>query len=483
MATETSSSVTKHIDALFRTGTAIGLCEGSLLDRFRNAPADQAEAAFAVLVEGHGSMVLHVCRRILGDRHDAEDAAQATFLVFARYASSIRRTDSVASWLYGVAARVSTRARRDDARRRLRERRGAARTMATPRDDRDNSDHWPELYEELDRLPERFRLPIVLCHLEGLTYEQAARRLGCPVRTVQSRLTRGRARLRDRLARRGLAPAIAALARDAARVAVPATWKHATVTAAVRHATGAGAAAIPSSVALLAQGAAQAMRLHRLMKLAAALFLLAVIAAGAGMGMLARSQSPVADSPHPAKSEKRRFQVTMTGSVTLEVVGVSRFPSGPKTWWRPDGTPLETPPIDPLADSHRDDPAFECLIVLVQISGLSRDANLRWLPTFDGGYSGYSPTRAGQKVPGLEAYVVSLRRDRPTCEVKVRLAAGPWKTEVSNDGRGGTGRFVNGHKFAFGKARPLRRTWPTDDGLRGRSQLFRPGQAHCRDRS
>ena len=100
---------------------------------------------------------------------------------------------------------------------------------------------------------------------------------------------------------------------------------------------------------------------------------------------------------------------------------------------------------------------FEALI-LVQISGLPKDANLRWLPTFDGGYSGFSPTRGGQKVPGLEAYVVSLRRDRATREVKVRLAAGPWKTEVSNDGRGGAGTFVNGHKFAFGKARPFRPT-------------------------
>ena len=126
MASETSTSVTKHIDALFRTGTAVGLCDSSLLDRFRTGPADQAEAAFAVLVERHASMVLYVCRRILGDRHDAEDAAQATFLVLASHARTIRRTDSVASWLYGVAARISTRARRDTARRRLRERRGAA---------------------------------------------------------------------------------------------------------------------------------------------------------------------------------------------------------------------------------------------------------------------------------------------------------------------------------------------------------------------
>ena len=146
-----------------------------------------------MLVERHGPMVLHVCRRILGDRHDAEDAAQAVFLVLARQSRSIRRTDSVASWLYGVAARVAARARLDAARRRAARAPGAEAAMAirdVDRDDRDGSETWPELYEELGRLPDRFRLPILLCHLEGLTYEQAARRLGCPVRTVQSRLAR-----------------------------------------------------------------------------------------------------------------------------------------------------------------------------------------------------------------------------------------------------------------------------------------------------
>jgi Sigma-70 region 2 len=100
LASAASSSITKHIDALFRTGTAMGVTDGSLLDRFRCGQADEAEAAFTVLVERHGPMVQHICRRILGDRHDAEDAAQAVFLVLSRQAHSIRRTDSVASWLY-----------------------------------------------------------------------------------------------------------------------------------------------------------------------------------------------------------------------------------------------------------------------------------------------------------------------------------------------------------------------------------------------
>ena len=137
--------------------------------------------------------------------------------------------------------------------------------------DRDASGSWPELYQELGRLPERFRLPILLCQLEGLTHEQAAQRLGCPVRTIQSRLARGRERLRDRLTRRGLAPAIAiltaALAPDVARAAVSESWKQATVTAAVRYAGGGAAAGlVPSTGAVLAQGASRAMNLHRGMK-------------------------------------------------------------------------------------------------------------------------------------------------------------------------------------------------------------------------
>src|SRR5262249_58444713 len=134
------------------------------------------------------------------------------------------------SWLYGTAARIAGRARRDAARRRGRERRGAEAAMSRRRVESESAagtgpEAWPELYEELGRLPDRFRLPVLLCHLEGLSYDQAARQVGCPVRTVQSRLARARARLRVRLARRGLGPAAAMLAgawaRGAAAGAVP----------------------------------------------------------------------------------------------------------------------------------------------------------------------------------------------------------------------------------------------------------------------
>ncbi len=329
--------MTKHIDALFRFGTAVGLTDGSLLERFRSGAADEAEAAFAVLVERDGPMVHHVCRRILGDRHDAEDAAQAVFLVLARRTRSIRRTDSVASWLYGVAARVAARARLDAARRRRRERKGAERSMAIREVDhggRDEASSWPELYQELGRLPDRFRLPILLCHMEGLTYEQAAQRLSCPVRTVQSRLARARERLRNRLACRGVAPAVAALTTalrpDPASAAISESWKHATVKAAVCHAAGGTVAAlIPPTVAALAQGASRAMSLNRLLKWVVALLLIGLALGGAGMGMLARSAPPEPERRATSEPEQDRYRLNMAGDVTFEVIAVSSFPQGP----------------------------------------------------------------------------------------------------------------------------------------------------------
>ncbi len=153
-------------------------------------------------------MVLGVCRTVLGDRHDAEDACQATFLVLARRAGLIRRRDSVASWLYGVARRVALRARRQAARRCELERRRLARVGIAEPVSGPPAEPWPELYEELDRLPAPFRAAVVLCDLEGHSYEQAAGILHCPIGTIQSRLARGRDRLRHRLQCRGLSPAI-----------------------------------------------------------------------------------------------------------------------------------------------------------------------------------------------------------------------------------------------------------------------------------
>src|SRR5262249_17378914 len=147
-----------------------------------------------------------ICRTILRDGHDAEDAFQATFLVLVRRSSSIRNHDSIASWLHGVARRMASNARSAAARRRARERVAAELRQDPLKGDPPWDDSGVALHEEINRLPETYRTPIVLCDLEELTEGQAAQRLGCPVGTIRSRLARGRLRLRHRLTRRGLAP-------------------------------------------------------------------------------------------------------------------------------------------------------------------------------------------------------------------------------------------------------------------------------------
>ncbi len=146
----------------------------------------------------------------------------------------------------------------------------------------------------------------------------------------------------------------------------------------------------------------------------------------------------------------------MAGGATVEVVAVSRFPTGPKTWWRPDGTPLDEPFADPInVDIPADIKArySEIRAVVVRVDGVAREDTLKWLPTYDGYYWGGQPTRDGEKIPGMEFYVVALRSNWTTCAVEVQLAAGAWKTEASDPGRGGHSFSSGGHKFYFGKAR------------------------------
>ncbi|MCI0458871.1 MAG: sigma-70 family RNA polymerase sigma factor, partial [Gemmataceae bacterium] len=185
------------------------LSDGALLERFLTR---RDEAAFEALLERHGPMVLGVCRRVLGDAHDAEDAFQATFLVLARRASSIRAQTSVGSWLYGVAQRIACKARAQAATRRDRERRAVDMRDSEPLDELTWQELRGVLDEEVGRLPEKYRAAVVLCHLEGKSYEQAARELGCPKSTLASRLTRALELLRGQLTGRGLALSAAALA-------------------------------------------------------------------------------------------------------------------------------------------------------------------------------------------------------------------------------------------------------------------------------
>ena len=199
-----SSELIDRIEELFESGPVAGLGDEALLAMFGEGPTHRSNAAFSALVDRHGPMVLRICRAHLRDPNDADDAFQATFVVLARRAGSLRVTGSIAPWLHGVACRVSAGSRASD-RRRAGLVAGLAATIRPETRIRD--DLGPALHEEIDHLPPRFRDAVVLCHLEGLTHEEAADRLGCPIGTVRSRLARGRDRLRKALARRGFAPA------------------------------------------------------------------------------------------------------------------------------------------------------------------------------------------------------------------------------------------------------------------------------------
>jgi RNA polymerase sigma factor (sigma-70 family) len=237
-------------------------------------------------------MVLRVCRQALGDDHDARDAAQAVFLVLARKAGSIRSRGSVAPWLYGVARRVAAKARRREGVRRATEARTVEAvvrkrgTVAEPQAVED----WEVIHEEVARLPEKYRAPVVLCYLEGQTYDEAARRIGCPVGTVRVRLSRARDTLRDRLTRRGFAPtALAALDRltegPGVAVSLSPAWSEATVKASV--AFGAGRAVVAGVVSVsaltLSQGVMRAMLISHLKVMAIGLMTAGVVATGVGV--------------------------------------------------------------------------------------------------------------------------------------------------------------------------------------------------------
>jgi RNA polymerase sigma factor (sigma-70 family) len=252
------SGALRNIRTLFGHGRLADLTDRQLLEQFVCGNDSSTEDAFTMLLERHGPMVWGVCRRLLPDRNAAADAFQATFLVLVRRARSVRVDDSLGPWLYGVSRRVAARARARSLRRRARET-GEVEAVAGLAFDPGRSERLAILEEEIGRLPERQRAAVVLCDLEGLPHEEAARRLGCPVGTVESRLSRGRQRLRDHLVRRGLAPAAAAMSTEMARE-VSAAMPAALIKHSARFVTSSPAAgAVPAAVTALAEGVIQMM--------------------------------------------------------------------------------------------------------------------------------------------------------------------------------------------------------------------------------
>jgi RNA polymerase sigma factor (sigma-70 family) len=223
MARTATESISRQLESVFEGSSVAGLSDRQLLDRFIASRDPAGEAAFAAIVARHGPMVLSICRQLVGDHHHVEDAFQAVFLVLARRAPSIRDPDLLGNWLYGVALRTARCAELQLDRRRKKEegdmsRQGPGSSVATepiaqPADqpiiERERAE---ALNREIDRLPKSFRLPVVLCYFEGLTLDEAARRLRCPAGTLRSRLARARDKLRRALTRRGVILPSAAIA-------------------------------------------------------------------------------------------------------------------------------------------------------------------------------------------------------------------------------------------------------------------------------
>ncbi|QEH38251.1 ECF RNA polymerase sigma factor SigE [Aquisphaera giovannonii] len=330
MGVTSMESAAASLRVLFEAGTLAGLGDDRLLDMYRAGERDEAERAFAVLVERHGPMVLGICEAVLRNRQEAEDAFQAVFLVLAQRSGTIRRGTAVANWLYGVARRVSLRSRRSLARRRMLEERrvaaigtrdqgGEAAAVSPPTP-------YPELYEEVDRLPEAFRAAVVLCDLEGASYDAAATQLGCPVGTLQSRLARGRQRLRERLVRRGFGPEFLALGFPMARAVPPSLARQVAHAAGAVVARGSASGLAPDVAVGLAVAevrravAGRILGAVALLGMAASVGLAALLVGRGDERAVAREEKQVVVIP-PAPAEIERVYIRVLDERDKEVPG------------------------------------------------------------------------------------------------------------------------------------------------------------------
>jgi RNA polymerase sigma factor (sigma-70 family) len=284
MPASQSNDLVHHLRSALLLPERTDLTDGQLLECFvsRREPA-----ALEALVRRHGPMVWGVCRRILHNHHDAEDAFQATFLVLVRKAASIYPRAKVGNWLYGVALQTARKGRATSAKRLAREK----ALTETPEPTAPEPDLWtdlqPLLDQEISRLPARYRTAFVLCELEGKTVKETAQQLGCPEGTVASRLARARAQLAQRLARHGLAVSAgslgAVLSHKAASAAVPPALLTATIKAGTVVAAGPTTVVLSAQVTVLMEGVLKAMSLTKLKKVTGVLLVLGLIGFGAGL--------------------------------------------------------------------------------------------------------------------------------------------------------------------------------------------------------
>jgi RNA polymerase sigma factor (sigma-70 family) len=303
----------RPIQALFGGGSVTAMTDEQLLEEFLTAGDAKADAAFAALVAFHGPMVWSVCRGVLRDLHDAEDAFQVTFLLLVRKAGSIRGRATLGPWLHGVARRVAVRAKLSATRRALQERLKVD-VGEVSEVDLLRREELDAMHEELGRLPRRYRAALVLCHLQGLTHAEAALRLKCPKGTVSVRVARARELLRERLTRRGISPsAVVGLERGSRGIsqALPLGLAEATGRAVMHVAAGktASAAGVSAAVGQLLAGILGSMAIKK--SVIGAIGLLVTALAALGIGILSTAVGPA----HPRRDGGVVPLLTVSGPV------------------------------------------------------------------------------------------------------------------------------------------------------------------------
>jgi RNA polymerase sigma factor (sigma-70 family) len=343
VAKHTRTGVLQWIHQLVEDPRARNMTDQELLDRIHRA---QDEAAFQSLVRRHGSMVLEVCRSVLSNEADADDAFQATFFVLAQKVAAIRKQTSVGSWLYGVAWRTALNARKASVTRARHERRRPSREATDTAGDLAWLEVQQVLYDEVSQISACYRSPLVLCYLEGNSQDEAARLLGVSKDTVKKRLERGRALLRVRLARRGLGPAAVLLAAawPLATSAGPAPQLlSATVKLVGVVAVGPGAAQglVSPKVAALAEAVLKMIARTKLKVATVAVLTLALTGFGTGMLVyhtlgcaqpvrasgVERSVKPEKPPVHATENAPEAFAVTSSGTEDKKLTSLNLQPA------------------------------------------------------------------------------------------------------------------------------------------------------------
>ena len=342
MAIETLGAVLRQINRLFSDGAVTGLSDAQLLERFLT---ERDGAAFEVLMARYGPMVLSVCRGVLRNSIDAEDAFQATFLVLVNKARSLRGRANLGGWLHLVAYRVAIQANAAAARRRVQEREAgemAAATSTSVPAGRD--EQLRALHEEIARLPEKFRLAVVLCDLQGVPQDRAAGELQLSERTLRRRLSEGRERLKARLNRRGLAHEagmLGAVILPGAESAVPPAWAEATVRAALATVNRTITVGVVSTAATTLSHEVLKMMMFQKLKLLLAAFLgVGLMAWGASAALISFKEEPprkTAPAPNPPEQRTAQPAVSEPESDPLDPVG--KFPVRGRVL-DPDGKPV-----------------------------------------------------------------------------------------------------------------------------------------------